>query len=377
MLSCQRDRFDLDPDVTYLNCAYMGPLSRAVVEAGRAGLERKARPWTIGPDDFFDQVEEARGLFATLVGADSDGVALLPAVSYGIAVAANNLPVPPGGRIVVLGEEFPSNVYAWIDLAERAGGELVTVGRPADLDWTAAVLEAIDDRVAIAALSHCHWTDGGLIDLARVARRVREVGAALVVDATQSIGAMPFPIDDVQPDFLVTASYKWLLGPYSSGFMWVSPRHREGRPLELSWINRAHSDDFPQLVRYTRELLPGARRYDVGETTNFALVPAVRAALRQSLEWGVADIYEYSGALTDRLAASVAEIGLSLAPPHLRSRHLVGVRLEGGSAEAIDSAMASAGVHVSVRGDAIRVSPHVYNDERDIDRLVEVLGTTL
>ena len=376
-LSCQRDRFDLDPQVTYLNCAYMGPLSKAVLEAGRRGLERKARPWAIGPDDFFEPVDEARELFAGILGGDPDGVALLPAVSYGIAVAANNLTLRPGGRIVALGEEFPSNVYAWMDMADRNGGELVTVSRPQGLDWTSAVLDAVVERTEIVTLPHCHWTDGGLIDLIRVGERTREVGASLVIDATQSIGAMPFPLDEASPDFLVTGSYKWLLGPYSSAFMWVAPQHREGRPLELSWITRANSDDFPQLVQYTREFRAGARRYDVGETSNFALMPAVIAALRQTLEWGVQEIYEYIGALTDRLAAGVSEIGLSVAPRHLRSRHLVGVYLAGRPAEAIAAAMASAGVYVSVRGDAVRVSPHVYNDEVDIDRLVEVLRTTL
>jgi selenocysteine lyase/cysteine desulfurase len=355
----------------------MGPLSASVLEAGRRGLERKARPWTIGPSDFFEPVDEARELFAQVLGADAEGVALIPAASYGIGVAAHNLTVRRGGRIVVLAEEFPSNVYAWRDLAARNGGELVPVRRPPDLDSTNAVLEAIDERVSIVALPHCHWTDGGLIDLVPIGARAREVGAALVIDATQSIGAMPFPLDEVQPDFLVTASYKWLLGPYSSGFMWVAPQHRDGSPLEYSWMTRAHSDDFPQLVHYTDEYRPGARRFDVGETSNFALVPAVAAALRQTLEWGVAEISDYAGTLTDRLARGVEELGLSVAPTPLRARHLVGVHLAGAPVSSIAAAMEQAGVYVSVRGEAMRVSPHVYNDEADIDRLIEVLRTTL
>lgn len=376
-LECQRRGFDIPGDTTYINCAYMGPLSRRVLDAGRRGLEAKAHPWRIGPRDFFDPVDEARELFARVIAADVDGVAILPSASYGIATAARNLTMPAGGRIVMLAEEFPSNVYAWMDLAGRSGGEVAFVRRPEDLDWTREVLDAIDERTAVVALPHCHWTDGGLVDLVRVSARVRDVGAALVVDATQSIGVLPFPINDVRPDFLVTSTYKWLLGPYSSAFMWVAPERRDGTPIEFSWATRAHSDDFPQLVHYTDAYRPGARRFDVGQTANFALTPAINEALKQTLEWTVPAINDYIGELTDRLAAGAEEIGLSVAPAHLRSRHLVGVHLRGARPDAVAAALADAGVHVSVRGQAVRVSPHVYNDAADVDRLVEVLRTSL
>jgi selenocysteine lyase/cysteine desulfurase len=377
VLECQRRGFDLPGDVTYINCAYMGPLSERVLEAGSRGLHAKAHPWKIGPRDFFDPVDEARELFARVIGADADGVAVLPSASYGIATAARNSSVPAGGRIVLLGEEFPSNVYAWMDLADRTGGEIVFVRRPEDLDWTRAVLEAIDERTCVVALPHCHWTDGGLVDLVGVSARAHEVGARLVVDATQSIGVLPLPIADVRPDFLVTSTYKWLLGPYSSAFMWVAPEHRDGTPIEFSWATRAHSDDFPQLVNYTDAYWPGARRFDVGQTANFALMPAMIEALKQTLEWTVPAINAYVRVLTDRLAAGAASIGLSVAPPHLRSGHLVGVHLRGARPEAVAAALADADVYVSVRGHAVRVSPHVYNDEHDIDRLIEVLRTSL
>jgi selenocysteine lyase/cysteine desulfurase len=377
VLECQRRGFDIPEGVTYINCAYMGPLSQRVLEAGRRGLQAKAHPWKISPPDFFDPVDEARELFARVIGADADGVAVLPSVSYGIATAARNLAVPAGGRIVMLGEEFPSNVYAWMDLADRTGGQVAFVHRPEDLDWTRAVLDAIDERTSVVALPHCHWTDGGLVDLVRVSARVREAGARLVVDATQSIGALPFPMADVRPDFLVTATYKWLLGPYSSAFMWVAPEHRDGTPIEFSWATRAHSDDFPQLVNYTGAYWPGARRFDVGQTANFALMPAVTEALKQTLEWTVPAINDYTAGLTRRLAEGAEAIGLTLAPPQLRSRHLVGVQLRGARPETVASALADAGVYVSVRGHAVRVSPHVYNDAADVDRLIEVLRTSL
>lgn len=318
-LRCQRDRFDLPAEITYLNCAYMGPLSRRVLEAGRAGLERKVRPWEITPPDFFEPVDEARELFAQVIEADAEGVALTPSVSYGIAVAAQNIRPSSGGRIVLLAQEFPSNVYAWRALAARSDAEIVTVPRPEDGDWTRALLDRIDDRAAVVSVPNCHWTDGTLVDLVRVGQRAREVEAALVVDGIQSIGAMPIDVAVVKPDFLVTATYKWMLGPYSTGFMWVAPQHREGRPLEYSWITRVNSDDFPHLVDYADAYRRGARRYDVGEVSNFALLPAVIAALRQTLEWGVENIAAYIDRLTDSIATSVGDLGLSVASDHLRA----------------------------------------------------------
>lgn len=376
-LPCQRDIFDLPEHVTYLNCAYMGPLSTLVVEAGRRGIERKIHPWSITTPDFFEPVDEARDLFAQVIDADPAGVALLPSVSYGVAVAAQNLPVQRGERVIVLAEEFPSNFYAWKELCARVGAELLTVPRPEDLDWSRALLEIVDERAAIIAVAHCHWTDGGLVDLVRVGERAREVGAALVIDGTQSIGALPLDVEVIKPDFVVTANYKWLLGPYSSGFMWVAPERREGRPLEFSWMTREGSEDFAHLVRYVDGYRTGARRYDVGETSNFVLVPMVIAALRQILEWGVGNISAYIDELTDRLANGVEELGLSVAPNALRSPHLIGVHLKGVDPETVAAAMASAEVFVSVRGDAMRVSPHVYNDADDIDRLIEVLRASL
>jgi selenocysteine lyase/cysteine desulfurase len=373
-LACQRNLFDLPNDVTYLNAAYMGPLSDTVVAAGREGLERKRRPWTITAPDFFDGVERVRELFAELIGGDADGVALLPAVSYGVALAARNLRVRPGGRIVVLEAEFPSNYYAW---AEKAGAEVVTVRRPDDGDWTAAVLESIDDRTDIVATSQVHWTDGGLCDLVRIGERTREARAALVVDATQSIGAMPFDVARIRPDFVITAVYKWLLAPYGAALLWCGESRREGDPLEYSWITRRNADDFPTLVDYRAAYREGARRYDVGQTSNFGMVPAIEAALRQTLGWSVDAVASYTQALTDRIAARAGELGLRVASREHRGNHLIGVRLGGADPTLVSKAMAERCVYVSVRGDAVRVSPHVYNDEADVDRFADALASAM
>jgi selenocysteine lyase/cysteine desulfurase len=282
--------------------------------------------------------------------------------------------VREGQRLVVLAEEFPSNFYPWRELARRAGGRLVTVSRPADGDWTRAVLDAVDERTALVAVPHCHWTDGGLVDLARVGARVREVGAALAVDATQSLGAMPLNVAEVRPDFLVAAGYKWLMGPYSQGYLYVAPRFREGQPLELNWIARQGSQDFARLVDYQDGFQPGARRFDVGERSNFVLVPMAAAALRQLLAWGTPALQATLRGLTGRVAEGARALGLETPPEAHRVGHLVGLRRRGGYAPDVAPRLAAQNVFVSVRGDNLRVSPHLYNTPADVDRLLEVLA---
>jgi len=372
-LGSQRDLFEVPKDIVYLNCAYMSPQLRPAREIGERAVSRKSRPWEITPDDFFEDAEEVRGLFARLVGGDVDGVAIIPSVSYGISVAAANVPVREGQKIVILEDQFPSNVYAWGELAERRGARLVTVPRPEDFDWTRALLEEIDADTAVVAVPNCHWTDGSLIELARVGEGVREAGAALVVDGIQSLGAYPFDVSEVRPDFLVASSYKWLLGPYSVGFMHVGEKYREGKPIEHNWINRRGSQDFSGLVAYQDAFQPGARRYDVGERSNFALLPMAAKALRQLIDWDVENISETIGTLTDLIEEKAEELGIAAIPKERRARHMIGLMLGPDAPDDLASRLTTHNVFVSVRGESVRVSPHLYNTEEDVNRLFEIL----
>jgi selenocysteine lyase/cysteine desulfurase len=373
-LGNQRGLFEIPEGISYLNCAYMAPQLRSAREAGERAVGRKSRPWEITPPDFFEDAEESRALFARLVGGDPDGVALVPSVSYGIAVAAANVPIREGQRILILEDQFPSNVYAWRELAKRSGAKLVTVPRPTDHDWTSAVLEQLDENTAVAALPNCHWTDGSLLDLARVGERAREVGAALVVDAIQSLGAHPFDVREVRPDFLVASAYKWLLGPYGVGFLYAGEGWREGEPIEHNWINRRGSEDFSGLVSYEDAFQPGARRYDVGERANFALLPIANEALRRILDWDVANVSETIGGLTDLIEEEAVERGIEAVPKQARARHMIGLRLGPAAPENLAARLAAQGVYVSVRGERVRVSPHLYNTERDVERLFAALA---
>ncbi len=372
-LGNQRNLFEMPDHIAYLNCAYMSPQLRSAREIGENAVARKSRPWEITPDDFFEGSEEIRALFARLVGGDRDGVAIIPSVSYGIAVAAANVAVGEGQSILILEDQFPSNVYVWRELAARRRANLITVARPENHDWTTAVLGKIAGDTAVVAVPNCHWTDGSLLDLARVGAVAREAGAALVVDGIQSLGAQPFDVAEVRPDFLVVSSYKWLLGPYSVGFLYAGEEYREGTPLEHNWINRRGSENFSRLVNYEDAFQPGARRYDVGERSNFALLPMAAEALRQILDWGVENVSETIGALTDSVEEKARERDIETIPKERRARHMIGLRLGSDAPPDLAAQLASQNVWVSVRGESVRVSPHLYNTEADAKSLFAAL----
>lgn len=381
MLPCLKSRFSLPDDEHYLNCAYMSPISVAVEAAGITGVARKRVPSRLSTSDFFTESDRARGLFARLINApDPSRVAIIPAASYGLAIAARNLPAAAGQNIVVTHEQFPANVHAWRRLSQTRGVEVRTVHPPETAEgrgraWNDRVLEAIDARTAVVALGHVHWTDGTKFDLEAIGRRAREVGAALVVDGTQSVGALPFDVQAIQPDALICATYKWLMGPYSMGFAYLGSRFDGGEPLEETWIGRAGSENFKELVHYRDDYQPGAVRYDVGERTNFALMPMAIAGLEQVLDWQPARIQEYDAALTAPLFDRVRALGYGVEDAAYRGAHLFGLRAPAGTdITAVNERLRARRVHVSLRGSAIRVSPHVYNDARDIEALADALA---
>jgi len=271
LLGDQREAFNVPPEIAYFNTANLAPQLRNVRAAGERALERRGRPWDIAADDWFADVEHLRSLFGRVVGAPAEAVALVPATSYGFAIAARNLPLRGGQRVLVLAEEYPSGIYTWRAAVRRAGAEILTVTRERGQSWAEAVLAALDERVAIVSVPNVHWTDGALVDLPPIAVAARDLGARLVIDASQSAGAMPIDMSELQPDFLVSVGYKWLLGPFSVGYLYVAEQHRGGEPLEENWILRAGSEDFARLVDYRDEYQPGARRFDVGQRTKFEL----------------------------------------------------------------------------------------------------------
>ena len=376
----QKHLFSLPPDITYLNCAYMAPLLKSVEEAGIEGLRKKQSPTQYGSYEFFDDVDYVRKQFSQLVNiADYQRVAILPSVSYGMAIVAKNLRIQRGDNIVVAGEQFPSNVYPWRKLATKADAELRTVAAPADFErrgqrWNEHLLEAIDNQTCMVAVPHTHWADGTRFNLKEIRRRTRDVDALLVVDGTQSVGAMPFDVADIQPDALICAGYKWLMGPYGITLGYFSEYFDNGSPLEEGWIARYNSEDFTNLVNYQDDYQPKALRYDVGQSSNFILVPMMGKALEIVIAWQPEQVQQYCRDISVSSIEMLLEAGFWIEEEDLRGHHLFGIQLpKKMPLEKLQNTLKQAKISVSVRGKSVRVSPHLYNEERDLSYLAECL----
>ena len=373
VIACQRALFGIPDDVAYLNCASLAPLMRSAQKAGMEAIKRRAEPWRIAAEDWFSDVEERRSLFAKLLGADVDGIALVPATSYGLAAAAKNLSAGYGERVLVIAEDYPSNVYTWHAFTRCTGSELVTVARTPGTTWTEAVLSHLGKGTAIVAIPNVHWTDGTLLDLRSIGDATRAVGAKLVIDATQSLGAMPFDFESIRPDFLVAVGYKWLLGPFGLGYLYVAPEYRQGSPLEENWIVRNGAGDFARLVDYTDQYAPGSRRFDVGERTAFECTPMANACLRQILRWGVPNIAATLSQVTARIDQEAQTLGMQISPRVQRGPHMLGLKLPAKALKRAREQMKKFNVYVGIRSDSMRISPHLHTNENDIDRLIEAL----
>jgi selenocysteine lyase/cysteine desulfurase len=374
----QRDLFEIPGDIAYFNVASLAPQLRSVRAAGEEALARRTAPWLTSSEDWFTGVEQLRTLFGQVIGGDPDGVALIPATSYGLAVAAQNVSARPGETVLLIADEYPSTVHTWRAFADRHGAKVITVEREDGQNWTDAVLATLDERVRVVSMPNVRWTDGARIDLERVGARAREVGARFAVDLTQSLGAMPFDLAAVQPDFLVASGYKWLLGPFSVAYLWVAPQHRSGEPFEHNWINRSGSEDFAELTDYSDFFQPGARRFDVGQRTNFVLTPMAIAALTQILEWQTARVADTLQAITDRIELWAREHELEAVAARGRGPHMLEIGLPEHAMARAAARLAENNVFVGVRGaTGLRIAPYLYTSEDDIERLFTALTAAL
>lgn len=373
----QRHLFDIPQDVAYLNVATMGPLPVAASEAGQRGVARKLRPWTIPDTDFFSDTARLRPLLGELIGADAAGIAFVPSASYGLAVAARNLPLEKGQKILLLEDQFPSNVYTWREHARQTGTLIETVASRGNETLSDALLGAIGANTGLVACPQVRWTDGARLDLAAIGKRCREVGAGLVLDLTQSCGAMQFDVQDVQPDFMVAAGYKWLLGPYATGFLYAAPHRRGGSPLEQNWINREGASDFSRLIDYRDDFAPGAERYDMGERSNFALLPALEVSVRQILDWGIVSIEATLAHRNRQLAAELEARGLPVMPEAERGPHYLGALLPDTAPADLTARLKAENIYVSKRGNRLRITPHLFTSDEDIVRFLSALDRHL
>ncbi len=381
MLTSQRALFDIPGDVSYLNAASYSPLPLAAIEAGRRAVGRKGRPWLIDQDFATAQYERARRAAAHFINADPQDVALTSSVGYGVATAAKIVPVPADARVLVLHDDHSSPVLEWL---ARSGPErftVETVPRPADGDWTAAVLSAIARPgavpLALASISSVHWSDGGVLDLDRIAPAVRAQGAALLIDATQGVGVLDLDVRKLDPDFVVFPTYKWLLGPYGRAFLYVARRRQDGIPLEQTSYGRRSVRAEQDVYFADTAYVDDARRFDMGERDHFVSMEMAAIGMELMLQWGAPAVAERLAMLTARLTDGPRGRAVSFPDARFRAPHILCVAFRDGMPKDLVAKLAAQNIHVAARLGRLRISPHVYNDEADMERFIAAFGAAL
>jgi hypothetical protein len=287
---------------------------------------------------------------------------LVPATSYGFAVAARALRVGPADRVLVLAEEYPSGVYTW----RATGAEVVTVERDADRPWTEAVLDVLDERISVVSVPNVHWTDGGLVDLAAVADRSHAVGARLVIDGSQSVGAMPLDVAALRPDIPGGRRVQVAAGPVRRRL----PLRRRPSTATASRSSRTGSTARGRRTSpaswTTATTTSRARgRFDVGQRTKFELVPMAIAALEQLTAWGVDGVAARLAEVTGAIAERTSGWGSTPCPSAQRGPHLLGLAVPDSIRDTVLPALAKADCYAALRGRALRISPHLHVTERD------------
>nr|WP_321234230.1 aminotransferase class V-fold PLP-dependent enzyme [uncultured Psychroserpens sp.] len=383
-LQHQKHLFSIPEDITYLNIASLSPSFKAIEQAGLDAVLQKSKPYTIPTSDFFNPVTELKSLFAKLIHTDEpERVASIASVSYGMATVTNNIKLNPNDEILVVEEQFPSNIYAWKKLAEKFDANIRTIASP-DLkinnaqQWNQDILNAITDHTAVVTLGNIHWSNGTIFDLKTIREKTNQHNALLIIDGSQTIGAFPFSIKDIQPDALICAGYKWLFGPYGCGYAYYGSYFDHGEPIENNWANRLHSEDFSGLTNYQSQYKPLANRYMVGESGSFIYVKMQIEALKQVINWTPKGIQDYCRSISYEATQQLSALGCQIEHSDYRTHHLFGVKLpENLDIKRLKTALQEKNIFVSFRGQFIRISCHLYNTKKDFETLINCITSVL
>jgi len=384
-MTTKKEFFSIPDNIHYLNCATMSPLPKKVEEAGIKGLLRKSQPYEITQEHFFDTAIDVKKKFAKLINCiDYEQIAIMPSVSYGMATVVKNI-LRKGiskhkTKIVLAGEEFPSDVYAWQELAaENPQLSIKTIHAPQELNnrgqnWNSELLEALQQETLLVCISPTHWADGTLFDLEKIKDKCVENDILFIIDATQHLEHQAIDIQKIKPDFLVAATYKWLLGPYGTTLAYFGKYFDDGFPLEQTWIGRKNSQDFKNLINYQSDYQEGAFRYNMGEFSNFINLPMIEKALDLLIEWQPAEIQNYAKNLGEPYLERLRNADYWIENEEFRAAHLFGIRLpENLKIETVQKALSEQKVFVSYRGNAIRLSVNVWNNEADMEMFTQIL----
>jgi selenocysteine lyase/cysteine desulfurase len=365
-------------DVIYLNVSYQGPLPLAAVRAAEEALKWKMLPFNIPDGLHFDLPDRVREKIARIIGAQPDDVAITTGASAGAACVAAGIDWQPGDEVLIGQREFPIHYSSWLPY-ERAGKLAMRAVLPAGRFIAADdYIRAIGPRTRIVSASLVRFNDGARLDAARVAEACHAVGATLLLDASQCVGAMPMAVEELGADFIVGSGYKWLLGPYGTGFFWVAPeageRLRTG-PLNYQALEGARN--FSELPAETLRVVPGARRWDAAETANFTNLAALDASLDLVLAAGVDSVACYNQELVSQIIERLPGSRSVLASPPERERRGPYVCIAGrdpSETPALFEKLRANNIFVSLREGAIRIAPYLYNTPEQISRMMDLLS---
>jgi selenocysteine lyase/cysteine desulfurase len=372
-----RSAFDLPAESLYLDTAAHAPMLRAVRDAGVAALAQGNRPWLPDAQAWDERVDRARAAAAHWFDGDADGVAFVPSAAYGLSTAARNLPLATGDAVLVLDGQFPSNLLPWQQRAAETCARIVVTRRKPGQDWTAAVLETLAHvDVRIVALPQVHWHDGAQLDIDAIAERTQARGTALVLDLSQSLGAVPTDVARWKPEFVVSVGYKWLLGPFGLALLWAAPRWREhGSAIEQHWA--ARDDDVWRLDPQTSPGFGrGARRFDAGGVLDPLRLSMFEAAQGQLHHWGPR-VRSQLRARMDALDDALRDAGLASWNTADHAPHFTGLRPPPPDFAKVVDALRGAGITCTARHGVVRIAPHLHVSPQEITRAVRVMAAAV
>ena len=375
MKDFRQDFQDFAPTV-YLDCAYQGPFPRLTEARVQGAIQTKCYPDRLNPAEYFDLPDRVRKRFAALIGADEREIALTNSATHGIGIVAAGLGLKAGDEVVVTSRNFPSNLFTWLHL--RRLGVCVHVVKPAGHHVAPEeVAPVLNSRTRVLAVDWVSYTSGARIDLTAFGDLAHRHNALLVVDGTQGVGALPLNVGDIPVDVLAVAAYKWLLGPYGTGFAYLRRDIQDRLDLPvINWLAVEGSEDFDALPTDEFTLPRAAKIFDVPETSNFINLSALDASLEYVERAGVSTVYEHCCRLLGRLGEGLRRRGYRLsdaARPEHRSTILAFQADSLDATTELHRKLRANQVAVSLRHGMIRVSPYLYNNEADVDRLLEVV----
>ena len=362
-------------DQIFLNHASTGPLPQRAVERIHQLTALRAEPWRYTTEMQFGELADARLRCARLIGAEPREIALMVNTSYGLNLAARALPFERGDVVITSDREYPSNIYPWMALGAARGVTLERIPCAGVLPDEEAILAALDrPRVRCVVLSWVSFATGYRVDIERIGRACRERGIWFVLDAIQGVSAAPLDVRSMPVDVVACGAQKWLLAPWGSGFVWLRPDLIDTlHPVDVSWMATRCSDDFTRLTDYDFTYREDARKFEV-ITLPYQDFAGLNESLDVFFEVGLETVYERVERLTGRIvdwALGTPDVRLVTPPQRERRAGIVAVAPR--DPAAASERLTRAGVIHSLREGAIRLSPHFYNTEEEIDAALGLL----